>query len=581
MLANGACQNQVGNTGIDNVKKLGKSAIKSLITCSILWSLPAPLHAWEPNATDLEAAVKSGDCGGYLANATAWLNQKAPAKAAETALLALLKDPVFANTLAQRQLIFKTGADKLGAFAKADPANQAFLTWLLKNTQAMDLYLEAVVPLGLTAREQNSYTLSVRTLEIWKKILDADPDAKEGLYLKLAIATAIRLPGTGNRGAGGQNETPADPVGRYQHFKAAHKNRDLFPSFDNLTVWEYQHVVSSCASDSDLAWAREMINTWRPDLRVNELVVNSTSEVWRRNSPHPYTDFKSVLSGGGKCGPRSSWAVMICQAFGIPAIGVGQPAHACVAYRAANPLTEPQPGSAWKVGYGRGWQVSKLEGMAGPDFLAGVEERARGVEFSQVEHLRWFACALTSPGPAAAVMEVAHKIQKSVPTVKTDITASAKAAEADKELQPVANAAKAPATTPNEPIKVSPGGTRVEAAAFSSMSGVFVYDCFTGGKQVNFQKNVQSSWVDYTLDVPAAGMYGLEIRVAAPNLDQVLDISSGSTKLATVKVPNTTGLWGTTAPVDIRLEKGKQTLRVSAPFQRGVAVRYLELKSKQ
>jgi hypothetical protein len=115
-------------------------------------------------------------------------------------------------------------------------------------------------------------------------------------------------------------------------------------------VWEYQKVVQSGASNEDLTWARAMINTWRPDLRVNELVVNSTSEVWRRNSPHPYTDYKSVLSGGGKCGPRSSWSVMICQAFGIPAIGVGQPAHACVAYKAANPMTEPQPGSAWKVG---------------------------------------------------------------------------------------------------------------------------------------------------------------------------------------------------------------------------------------
>jgi hypothetical protein len=128
---------------------------------------------------------------------------------------------------------------------------------------------------------------------------------------------------------------------------------------------------------------------------------------------------------------------------------------------------------------------------------------------------------------------------------------------------------------------LSPGGARVEAAAFSSKSGVCVYDCFTGGRQVNFQKNIESSWVDYTLDVPAAGVYSLEIRVATPNLDQVLDISSGANKLATVKVSNTTGLWGTTPAVDIKLEKGKQTLRVSAPFQRGVAVRSLELRPKQ
>jgi len=540
------------------------------------------LYAWEPNANDLDAAITSGDFGGYVGTITTWLNQKAPAepdRISEEAMKALLKDPVFRNTLNQRQLMAAHGVAPITAFAQADQGNRTFLAWLLRHTEAMDLYLESVVPTGIAARERNSYTLPVAALDIWKRILDADPDSKEGLYLRLAIATAVAPPGSGNRGAG-QREPFADPVDRYKHFKSAHKNKELFPSFDHLTVWEYQKVVSSCASDSDLAWAREMINTWRPDLRIHEQVVNSTSEVWRRNSPFPYTDgFKSVLAGGGKCGPRSSWAVMICQAFGIPAIGVGQPAHACVAYKACDPSLQPQPGNVWKVAYGRGWQVSKLEGLSGPDFLAGVEERSRVVEFSQVEHLRWLASALASKEQADAVMGVARKIQQSAPAT-TDLTASEKAAEAEKELQPEAKAAKAPATTPPAPVKVSPGGTRVEAAAFSGMSGVCVYDCFTGGKQVNFQKNMPSSWVDYTLDVPATDTYTLQMRVATPNFDQVLDIGSDTNKLATVKVPNTAGLWGTTEAVDVKLDKGIQTLRVSAPFQRGVAVRGFELKSK-
>ena len=566
------------------MKTIGELAFKFLIASTILWSVPTTLFAWEPNANDLDAAIKTGDFTGYLTNATAWLNTKAPAgeqgKISEPAMINLLKDPVFASTLDQRQLIFKTGADQLGAFAKANPANQVFLTWLLKNRQAMDLYLEGAVPLGLGSRQENGYTLSVGSLEIWKNIFDADPDSKKGLYLRLAIATCLRPPGTGSPGAG-QAKTPADPVERYKHFKTAHKNKELFPSFDSLTVWEYQKVVQSGASDGDLAWAREMINSWRPDLRANELVVNSTSEVWYRNSPIQFDNsYKNVLAGGGKCGPRSSWAVMICQAFGIPAIGVGQPRHACVAYKTAYPMAEPQPGSAWKVGYGRGWQVSKLEGMSGLDFLAAVEQRSRVVEFSQVEHLRWLASSLASKEQADAVMAVAHKIQQSAPTVKTDVTASANAAEAEKELRSVARAAKATANAPKGPVKVSPSGTRVEAAAFSGMSGISVYDCYTGGKQVNFHKNVQNSWVDYTLDVPAAGIYALEIKVAAANLDQVLDISSGNDKLATVKVPNTNGLWGTTPAVDINLQDGRQTLRIAAPFQRGVAVKSLELKSK-
>ena len=108
-------------------------------------------------------------------------------------------------------------------------------------------------------------------------------------------------------GAGGQNEHPAEPIGRYLHFKKADQNRDLFGRLDNLTVWECRHVVSSCASDADLAWGREMINSWRTDLRKFEQVVNSTSEVWRWNSPMEFnSSFKNVLAGGGKCGPQSS-----------------------------------------------------------------------------------------------------------------------------------------------------------------------------------------------------------------------------------------------------------------------------------
>jgi hypothetical protein len=564
------------------MKTLQKETAQSVIACIVLLLLPANVRAWEPNNNDLDAAINTGDFAGYFSNISTWLNQKVPADASgisEAAMTALLKDPVLANALDQRQLLSKHGVGNVGAFAKADQNNKTFLTWLLRNAPAMDLYLEGAVPLGIAAREQNSYTLNTVSLDIWKRIFFADPDSKDGLYLRLAIATALAPPGSGSPGAG-QAKPPVDPVERYQHFKAAHRNKELFPSFDNLTVWEYQKVVQSGASNGDLAWAREMINTWRPDLRIKEQVVGSTSEVWYRNSPHPFTDYKTVLSGGGKCGPRSSWAVMICQAFGIPAIGVGQPAHACVAYKVADPSLQPQPGSAWKVGYGRGWQWSKLEGMSGPDFLAAVEQRSRVTQFFQVEHLRWLASTLASKEQAAAVMGVARKIQQSAPAVQTDLAASAKAAEAEKELIPEAKAAKAPVDGVRPPIKVSSGATRIEAAAISGMSGVRVLDCFTGGKQVNFDKNVQNSWVDYTLDVAAAGTYGLEIKVAAANLDQVLNVKSGDNEPVTIKVPYTTGLWGTTPAVNIKLAQGKQTLRISAPFQRGVAVRHLELKSK-
>ncbi len=588
------------------MKTTGKLTTVSLIACILLCSLSAQLNAWQPSAGDLDSAIKTGDFAGYLTNATAWLNQKAPAALSEAAMASLLKDPVFLAALDQRQLISKTGADKLGAFAKADPANQAFLSWLLKNTPALELYLEGSVPIGLAAREANKYALGTAALEIWKNILNADPDAKDGICLKLAVATAIAPPGSINIGAGGSG-TPAKAVVRYKYYKTAHQNKELFPSFDHLTVWEYTHVVSSGATDEDLTWAREMVNTFRPDLRIDEMAVNSTSLVWRRNAPPQfykggYGSFKNVLAGGGKCGPRSSWSVMVCHAFGVPAIGVGQPKHACVAYKAANPMTQPQPGSAWKVGFGAGWQVSKLLGMSGPEFLAAIEKRSDLAKFSTVEHLRWLAAALSPAEKASAVMAVAHKINDSITAAKTDITASLKPEEAEadpgvkaaaKAGKPKAPAAAAAVSTvkPTGPIKAVAGVIHVEAASFAKTGGknswggqiphVLVHDCYTGGKQVYFQQQMMEQWADYVIDVPSAGVYQITMKAACINENQALEVLSGQTKLAVVNIPLAFGLWQETKPVDVKLEKGIQTLRVQTPtteHKRGIAMRWFDLK---
>ncbi len=101
-----------------------------------------------------------------------------------------------------------------------------------------------------------------------------------------------------------------------------------------------------------------------------------------------------------------------------------------------------------------------------------------------------------------------------------------------------------------------------------------------GGKQVNFQKNIHDSWVEYALLAPTTGTYSLTIKVAAANVDQAFHIKTGSSEPVTVKIPWSRGLWDAAPAVDIKLENGPQTLRISAPLQRVIAVRHLELKSK-
>jgi len=403
------------------MRTLKTEAARWLIVCGMSLLLPMNGHALAASAYfDLDGAIRTGDFSVYHARISAWLSQKVPANPGQIStktMKALLRDPVFASALVQRQFMAKVwgslpGIENLGAFAKADPKNKEFLAWLMRNPAAMDTVLLTRTPSAMFAREDDSWSIEAYTLDTWKKIYYADPDSRQGLYLRLAIATVLRPPGTGNRGAGMQ-EKPSDPLVRYMHFKEAHKNKELLPSFDNLTAWELTHVVSSCASEKDLAWGREMVRTFIPDLLKGERVVGMTSQVQYQGSQIPYQDFACVLAGGGKCGPRSSFGVFINQAFGIPAIGVGQPGHAAVAYRASN--------GTWQIGYGLGWNASKLfdwSMMSGAEFLERAEERS-GPTFAQVEHLRWLASTLASKEQAAAVMEVARKIQKATPVIDT------------------------------------------------------------------------------------------------------------------------------------------------------------------
>jgi len=469
------------------------------------WTVPAAAPATEPCSDELERAVRSGEFDSYLAELASWLGRQVPADASKISrsrLVALLQRSQLRTALAQHRLISKHGAEKLGAFARSDPANAGFLCWLLSDTRAMDEYLLGATPTGRGKREADAYRLDTSALRLWRKILDTDPDAREGIYLKLAIATALSPPPPMSYvGAGGMGAVPIDPVQRYLHFKHAHQNHELFPIFDTLSVWEYRMIVPSWASDAELAWARELVNTWRPDLRINQQVHRITSEVKYGNSPFFYTKgFRSVIDGGGKCGPRSWFGRMTCRAFGIPAVGVGQPGHAAFAIKAADPASDPQPGSVWKVVYGRGWQVSRCEGVSGLEFLAEARLRSHRREFAQGEHLRWLAAALGEGPRAEAVRAIAREIQESVSGWVVTTPLPLPETRSSEEL----------------PIQVPDGVIHVEAESFARMSGVRVLDCFTGGKQVNFDKNMPDSWVEYELDVPATGAYLLIMRIATP-----------------------------------------------------------------
>ena len=496
--------------------KTGKSLL--FLVCSMtLLSLPMTVCAWEPNAKDREAALNAGNFTAYSDQLTAWLKQKLPADPAQITkgkMKALLSDAVFVGALAERQFIGKVwDQPDLGGYVKADPKNRAFVAWVMSNGKLMDEVMLTRTPSDMFSRYDNSWSINAGVLENWKKIYYAYPESREGLYLRLAVACALRPPGTGNVGAGMAKEQ-STPLARFAHYLAAHKNKELVPSFDTLTAWELTHVVSSGASDKDLAWGREAVNTWNPDYRKDENVVALASQMQYHGSQIPYYSMSCLLAGGGKCGPRSSFGVFINQAFGIPAIGVAQPAHAAVAFRDKN--------GNWQIVLGRGWDVSKVSdrgNMSGGEFLERVSERKTNA-FAHVEHLRWLTGNLTDQGQIAAVMALAPAIVEADKDVIREDGLGRGAAAA---------ASEKPVIRPEPPITVAPGVIHVEAEAFAYIGGisgvgpgVAVGDCYTGGKQVHFGAMSQTAWVGYKIHVPKTGIYELTARVAAVNWGQRL-----------------------------------------------------------
>jgi hypothetical protein len=401
------------------VETLKRGTALLLIVCSLLLLLPTSVHAWQPNARDRDAAIDGASLGPYFVKLTAWLNGRVPSspdRITLKAMQALLGDRVFMDALAERQFMtkmwatrkpksesdyaFQKGVRNFDIFVKADPRNRSFLRWVMSDGRRMNELCMGCTPCAWHWRKDDSHHINTTTLENWKRIYYADPASRQGLYLRPAIACVLRPPGSGNQGAGNAKKH-GSVFDRYMHFRKAHAAGELFPSFDKLTVWELTHVVSSGASDADLTWGREALNTWNSSFRKGENVVGMVSQVWRRSSQVPYHDFSCVAAGGGKCGPRSSFGVFINQAFGIPAIGVGQPGHAAIAYRNMN--------GDWQIAQGRGWNVSKLVHMPGTAFLDMVRDRESG-KFDKVEHLRWLAASIESPG--AAPYEVPEYIMR-------------------------------------------------------------------------------------------------------------------------------------------------------------------------
>lgn len=527
---------------------LSMNATGILTFLAVFFLTHTSICAFEAGAGASDKAIQSCDFTAYFTNATEWLREKAPtgdaAQIAEAAQGGFFKDASLVSTLDQRQLIAKCGTDKLGAFAKADLGNQGFLAWLMTHTEVMELFLEGGEP------RDKDY---VGALGVLRKIIAADPEAQQGMHLRLALGTALAL---ARPTKAFHCEETIDPVKRYQHYKAAHKSGDLAPLFDELRVWEYAKVVNCDGTDADIEWARTMLKTMRPELVREARYIAMVSEVQYTSAnwgPLPHT-FATVLNCGGKCGPRAWFGRFINQAFGVPVWGVKQPGHAAVGFLG---------NEGWKVKLGRGWEHSTWDGMKGTEFLEIVKARDHMQDFSQGEHLRWLADAMATKDLTAKLKNAADIVQKNPKGPKQSLKLTCQ---------------KYPDPQPEKSARPVTGVQHLVAVDYAKAANASCRDSFDFGKQVFFQKNSEG-WVEYKVSIPKGETYGITLGHATANGNCRVRVYVGDQRIGWMHLPNTKGLWGQTKEWDFILPQ-TETLRFVFPPQRGVLVKWIELKAK-
>jgi len=108
--------------------------------------------------------------------------------------------------------------------------------------------------------------------------------------------------------------------------------------------------------------------------------------------------------------------------------------------------------------------------------------------------------------------------------------------------------------------------TTIEAESYVNMSGIATEACSEGSQNVGWID--AGDWMVWDLNVPSAGTYTIEYRVASPNTSGVIrfEKAGGSVVYGSVNVPNTGG-WQTwqTVKHSVSLGAGQQQVAISAP----------------
>jgi hypothetical protein len=306
--------------------------------------------------------------------------------------------------------------------ARVKPEELATLSTQHANTLAWLLSKPAALELLLTSGDVDGDRWG-DALRILAEIAAADPEvagadaigragtsADASLALRLAVATALVHANPVKWMADGST---IDPVRRHLSYRAWDREGVLFESFRDLSAWELRYVVGSWSSDDDLVWARANI---KPELKVRAKVGDgahmlaynlfnkngvSVQEGGKFYDGKPMT-LAVMLEYGGVCGAISRFGTSMSQAFGVPAMPVGQPGHCAFIWQ--------QTPHAWAINNDiSGWAESgRHDGIqitwGQPAWMVPLMQDAQSdrADFARSEVLRFGAEFVGRSAPDAA-----------------------------------------------------------------------------------------------------------------------------------------------------------------------------------
>jgi len=301
------------------------------------------------------------------------------------------------------------------------------IEWIMDDLTALTTFTLSGTPMG-----QNWQQAALNLAQL----IEEDSGAKKGMKLKMAVGTALQfaepLAECARQHSGLPRDQFIDMMDRFKIYQKWNDKGELFDDFNHLTAWAYRYVLGSCRQDKMLEWTRDNVpKEYKTPLLVGKArgeMIKYTTKNKDGVSIHPHKKFyaKRVKKGGkttlvyrdqtmkllselgAVCGGIARFGTGLNQAFGLPAITVGQPAPAHVA------LLRYHNGSLILSNSHGGWSVAEAYcrncgAWDGPEYDAAwyplMDAAQKHPMFWQSEKFRFIAQLKSNVGLKFSILE--------------------------------------------------------------------------------------------------------------------------------------------------------------------------------